>query len=253
MKSLSAATRADGRRPDELRPLSIEPNYLEFAEGSALIMLGRTRVLCAATLEDRVPQWMKGRGTGWITAEYAMLPRATQERTPRESVKGRPGGRTFEIQRLIGRALRAVTDLHALGERTLWIDCDVLQADGGTRTTAITGAYVAVALALHRHLADQPWPLRAQIAATSVGVVEDELLLDLAYEEDSRAEVDLNVAMTNQGELVEIQGTAEAAPFDRHELDTMLALAETGIRSLFEAQRSVLAAAGVPITAGAHA
>jgi ribonuclease PH len=237
-----AALREDGRLPTELRPVKIEPNYLEFAEGSALITVGRTRVICAATLEERVPQWMKGRGTGWITAEYAMLPRATQERTPRESVKGRPGGRTHEIQRLIGRALRAVTDMQALGERTLWVDCDVVQADGGTRTAAITGAYVAIALALHKHFAGSAWPLRAQIAATSVGIVEDRLLLDLAYVEDSRAEVDMNVAMTDRGELVEVQGTAEAHPFSRARLDSMLDLAASGIAELFVAQAHAIEA-----------
>ncbi|HEY1727577.1 MAG TPA: ribonuclease PH [Candidatus Baltobacteraceae bacterium] len=228
--------REDGRLPTDLRPVLIEPNFLEFAEGSALITVGRTRVLCAATLEERVPQWMKGRGTGWITAEYAMLPRATQERTARESVKGRPGGRTHEIQRLIGRALRAVTDMSALGERTLWVDCDVIQADGGTRTAAITGAYVAIALALHKRFDGSKWPLRAQIAATSVGIVENRLLLDLAYTEDSRAEVDMNVAMTSHGELVEVQGTAEAHPFSRSKLDAMLDLAAAGIQELFTAQ-----------------
>jgi ribonuclease PH len=185
---------------------------------------------------------MKGRGAGWVTAEYAMLPRATQERTPRESVKGRPGGRTHEIQRLIGRSLRAVTDLKALGERTLWVDCDVVQADGGTRTAAITGAYVAMALALHKRFAGDLWPLRAQLAATSVGVVESRLLLDLAYVEDSRAEVDMNVAMTDAGELVEVQGTAEARPFSRERLDEMLDLARSAIRQLFVAQAEAIAA-----------
>jgi ribonuclease PH len=236
MQAPATELREDGRRPNELRPIIIEPNFLEFAEGSALISVGRTRVICAATLEERVPPWMKGRGTGWITAEYAMLPRATQDRTPRESVKGRPGGRTHEIQRLIGRALRAVTDMRALGERTLWIDCDVIQADGGTRTAAITGAYVAIALALHKHFDGNTWPLRSQIAATSVGIVDDRLLLDLAYTEDSRAEVDMNVAMTSHGELVEVQGTAEAHPFSRAKLDAMLDLAAAGIEELFAAQ-----------------
>ena len=242
MGTAGAVLRADGRRHNQLRPVHFEPNYLDFAEGSTLITLGQTRVLCAATLEERVPPWMKGRGTGWITAEYAMLPRATQERTARESTKGRPGGRTHEIQRLIGRALRAVTDLRALGERTLWVDCDVLQADGGTRTAAITGAYVAVALALHGHFSGSTWPLRAQIAATSIGVVEDVLLLDLAYSEDSRAEVDMNVAMTDAGELVEIQGTAEARPFTRDRLAAMLDLASEGIAELFAAQVAAIAA-----------
>ncbi len=238
----AAALREDGRRADEMRPVRIEPNFLEFAEGSVLISLGRTRVICAATLEERVPAWMKGRGAGWVTAEYAMLPRATQERTPRESVKGRPGGRTHEIQRLIGRSLRAVTDLKALGERTLWVDCDVVQADGGTRTAAITGAYVAMALALHKRFEGDVWPLRAQLAATSVGVVESRLLLDLAYVEDSRAEVDMNVAMTDAGELVEVQGTAEARPFSRERLDEMLDLARSAIRQLFVAQAEAIAA-----------
>jgi ribonuclease PH len=236
MQASATDLREDGRLTTQLRSVAIEPNFLEFAEGSALITVGRTRVICAATLEERVPQWMKGRGTGWITAEYAMLPRATHERTARESTRGRPGGRTHEIQRLIGRALRAVTDTQALGERTLWVDCDVIQADGGTRTAAITGAYVAIALALHKHFDGKTWPLRAQIAATSVGIVDDRLLLDLAYTEDSRAEVDMNVAMTSHGELVEVQGTAEAHPFSRAKLDAMLDLATAGIQELFVAQ-----------------
>jgi ribonuclease PH len=236
--------RTDGRRPDELRPVTIEPGFLKYAEGSALISVGNTRVLCAATLEDRVPPWMKGRGTGWVTAEYAMLPRATQERTQRESAKGRVGGRTHEIQRIIGRALRAVTDMAKLGERTVWIDCDVIQADGGTRTAAVTGAYVALALALRKSFSPgdpKRWPLDAAIASTSVGIVNGIPLLDLAYDEDSQAHVDMNVFMTDAGRFVEIQGTAEAQPFDRRELDTMLGLAEKGIRELFEVQRAVLA------------
>src|SRR5579863_7987242 len=181
--------RADGRRPEQLRPVVIEPNILKFASGSALISVGNTRVLCAATLEERVPPWMKGRGTGWVTAEYAMLPRATQDRTQRESAKGKVGGRTHEIQRIIGRALRAVTDMAKLGERTIWLDCDVIQADGGTRTAAVTGAYVALELALRTRFdrADRArWPLNAAIAATSVGIVGGRPLLDLAYEEDSQ-------------------------------------------------------------------
>jgi len=233
-----STVRSDGRAEAELRPVTIEPNFLEFAEGSAVITLGRTRVLCAASVEDRVPAWMKGRGSGWVTAEYAMLPRATSERTQRESVRGRVGGRTHEIQRLIGRALRAVTDLTALGERSIVVDCDVLQADGGTRTAAITGAYVALALALRA----VPTALVAQIAAVSVGIVSDRLCLDLAYDEDSRAEVDLNVAMTDRGELVEIQGTAEARPFTRARLGDMLDLASGGIAQLFAVQRAAIAA-----------
>ncbi|MBV8639459.1 MAG: ribonuclease PH [Candidatus Eremiobacteraeota bacterium] len=246
--------RSDGRRPDELRPVSIEPGFLKYAEGSALITVGNTRVLCAASVDDKVPQWMKGRGLGWVTAEYSMLPRATQERTQRESAKGRVGGRTHEIQRIIGRALRAVTDTAKLGERTVWIDCDVLQADGGTRTASVTGAYVALALALRNadNFSASKWPLTGMIAATSVGIVGGTPMLDLAYDEDSQAHTDMNVFMTDAGKYVEIQGTAEAAPFDRQELDTMLALAERGIRSLFDSQRRVLAAAGVPLAAGAH-
>jgi ribonuclease PH len=235
--------REDDRALDALRSVSIEANPLAFAEGSALISVGRTRVLCAATLEERVPPWLRGQGRGWVTAEYAMLPRATEERTQRESTRGRVGGRTHEIQRLIGRALRAVTDLKLLGERSVTIDCDVLQADGGTRTAAITGAYVALALALRRDFAPgtTKWPLVRQVAAVSVGYVDGVAHLDLAYAEDSRADVDMNVAMTDAGAFVEVQGTAESAPFDREQLDTMLALAESGIRRLFEYQRSALA------------
>ena len=237
--------RSDGRQPGELRPVSIEPGFLKYAEGSALISVGNTRVLCAATLEDRVPQWMKGRGVGWVTAEYAMLPRATHERTQRESAKGRVGGRTHEIQRIIGRALRAVTDMARLGEKTLWIDCDVLQADGGTRTAAVTGAYVALSMAL-RTLFDpsdrQRWPLTGMVAATSVGIVNGRALLDLAYDEDSQAHVDMNVFMTDAGRFVELQGTAEATPFDRAELDALLALAESGVRRLFDVQKTALGA-----------
>ena len=235
--------RSDGRSPSELRPVHIEPNYLKYAEGSVLINVGNTRVLCAASIEEKVPQWMKGRGTGWVTAEYAMLPRATQERTQREASKGRLGGRTHEIQRIIGRALRAVTDMAKLGERTVWLDCDVLQADGGTRTAAVTGAWVALALALLKSFDpkdSRKWPLVGQIAATSVGIVAGMPLLDLAYDEDSRAEVDMNVFMTDAGKFTELQGTAEATPFSRSELDALLGLAESGIRRLLSAQRAVL-------------
>jgi len=244
--------RSDGRRPDELRPVTIEPGFLKYAEGSALISVGNTRVLCAATLEDRVPQWMKGRGLGWVTAEYAMLPRATQDRTQRESSKGRVGGRTHEIQRIIGRALRAVTDMAKLGERTVWLDCDVLQADGGTRTAAVTGAFVALALALRTAFDPENrtrWPLLGMVAATSVGIVNGHPLLDLAYDEDSQAHVDMNVFMTDAGRFVELQGTAEAAPFDRRDLDTLLGLAEGGIRRLFELQRAAIEGAQ-PVHAG---
>ncbi len=240
--------RSDGRRPDELRPISIEPGYLKYAEGSCLISVGETRVLCAATIEEKVPQWMKGRGNGWVTAEYAMLPRATQERTQREASKGRLGGRTHEIQRIIGRALRAVTDMAKLGERTVWLDCDVLQADGGTRTAAVTGAWVALALALGQRFDpgdSRKWPLAGQIAATSVGIVAGLPMLDLAYDEDSRAEVDMNVFMTDKGRFSELQGTAESTPFSRSELDALLGLAEGGIRRLLEVQRSIVEAVKV--------
>ncbi len=233
--------RSDGREADELRTISIEPNFLKYAEGSALISIGNTRVLCAASIDDKVPPWMKGRGTGWVTAEYAMLPRATQERTQRESSKGRVGGRTHEIQRIIGRCLRAVTDMTKLGERTVWLDCDVLQADGGTRTAAVTGAWVAFALALLSKFDVRDaarWPLAGQVAATSVGIVGGSTLLDLAYDEDSRADVDMNVFMTDTGKLVEVQGTAEAAPFSRADLDMLLGLAEAGIAKLLAAQRT---------------
>ena len=235
--------RPDGRAPTQLRPITIETNYLKYAEGSALVSVGDTRVLCAASLEEKVPPWMRGRGSGWITAEYAMLPRATNERNVRESTKGKIGGRTHEIQRIIGRALRAVVDLSKLGERTLWVDCDVIQADGGTRTTSITGAYIALALALRKAFDPKDakkWPLRGLIAATSVGIVDGTLVLDLPYAEDSRAEVDMNVAMTDAGGFVELQGTAEGVPFNRRQLDALLDLAEGGIRELFEHQRAAL-------------
>jgi ribonuclease PH len=238
----STLARADGRAFDTLRPVTIEPNPLSFAEGSALISIGNTRVLCAATIEEKVPPWLRNQGRGWVTAEYSMLPRATQERNAREAARGKIGGRTHEIQRLIGRALRAVTDLKLLGERSVIVDCDVLQADGGTRTAAITGAYVALALALRRDFAPSTpkWPLARQIAAVSVGYVDGVAHLDLQYSEDSRAEVDMNVAMTDAGAFVEVQGTAESRPFDRTQLDEMLALAERGIESLFVRQRAAL-------------
>jgi ribonuclease PH len=240
----SSVVRADGRAPDELRPVSFQPGYLTFADGSVLISVGNTRVICAATIEDRVPPWMRGRGTGWITAEYAMLPRATPERNQREAAKGRLGGRTHEIQRLIGRALRAVVDMSKIGERTVIVDCDVIGADGGTRTASITGAWVALALALGKHFdpeKKQKWPLVGQIAAVSVGIVGGTPVLDLPYAEDSTAEVDMNVAMTDAGGFVEVQGTAEREPFSRAQLDGLLELADGGIRTLFELQRQALA------------
>jgi ribonuclease PH len=236
--------RADGRLPDQLRPVSIEPGYLAFADGSVLIALGRTRVICAATIEERVPPWMRGRGSGWVTAEYAMLPQATPERNQREATKGKLGGRTHEIQRLIGRALRSVVDLERLGERSVLVDCDVIGADGGTRTASITGAWVALSLALRKHFdpaATALWPLVGQIAAVSVGIVDGTPVLDLPYEEDSRADVDMNVAMTDAGGFVELQGTAEGTPFTRAQLETLLGLAEGGVRALFAAQRDALA------------
>jgi ribonuclease PH len=241
--------RSDGRAKDALRPLSIEVGYLAHAEGSALIKLGKTTVLCAVSTEDRQPPFLRGTSKGWVTAEYAMLPRATSTRTPRESVSGRIGGRTHEIQRLIGRSLRAVVDLDALGERTFAIDCDVLQADGGTRTASITGAYVALVMAMNKLLEDRTYdvlPIKSPVAATSVGIVDGHSLLDLCYEEDSKAEVDFNVVMTGEGKYVEVQGTAENGTFARDAMNVLLELAEKGINDSFAAQREVLAAAGLP-------
>ena len=236
-------TRPDGRRLDQPRPVTITPGYQSFAEGSALIATGQTKVICAASLEERVPTFMRGEGRGWVTAEYNMLPRATNTRTPRDRDAGRISGRSQEIQRLIGRALRAVTDLPALGERTVTIDCDVLQADGGTRTAAITGAYVALRQAL-QVLVDnrvlRTIPLRSAVAAVSVGIVDDALLLDLCYREDFAAQVDFNIVMTDRGELVELQGATEAAPFPRQQVDAVLALAARGLEPLFTAQHSAI-------------
>jgi len=237
--------RADGRAWDELRPIQITPGFQNFAEGSALIELGKTRVLCSVSVEERVPGFLRGGGSGWVTAEYAMLPRATVTRTTRDSSLGRVAGRNQEIQRLIGRSLRAVTDLTALGERTLIVDCDVLQADGGTRTAAITGAYVALYQAMQT-LANMgvisSIPLKSAVAATSVGIVHSYRLLDLCYDEDYKAEVDFNVVMTSTGEFVEVQGTAEAKPFTKETIDSLLSLAEKGIKQLFEIQQATLEA-----------
>jgi ribonuclease PH len=238
--------RADGRAADELRPLTITVDYLRHAEGSALIECGDTRVLCAVSIEEKVPPWLVGRGQGWLTAEYAMLPRAGDTRSKRESVSGRQGGRTHEIQRLIGRSLRAALDLRAVGERTITIDCDVLQSDGGTRTASITGAWVALAracAALQARGALSSNPIRSGVAAVSVGIVEGAALLDLNYGEDSHAEVDANVVMTDQGDFIEVQGTAEGKPYSRSQLDTLLALADKGIRELIAIQRKYVAAA----------
>jgi len=230
--------RADGRTPNQLRPVRFTLDVQKWAEGSCTVEMGDTRVLCAATIEDRIPPHLRGKGVGWVTAEYNMLPRATSERTQREVVKGRQGGRTMEIQRLIGRALRGVVDTGKLGERTVTVDCDVLQADGGTRTASITGGYVALALALRKRGAERA--LDGQIAAVSVGLVEGVPLLDLDYSEDSRAEVDFNVVGTDRQAYVEVQGTAEGKAFDRAQMDSLLALADSGLQQLFRYQRTVL-------------
>src|SRR5229473_455820 len=237
--------RPDHRSADALRPIRMTPHYVVVAEGSVLIEAGQTRVLCNATIEQGVPPWMRNSGRGWVTAEYGMLPRATLTRTPRESERGKVGGRTHEIQRLIGRSLRSVVDMKALGERTIILDCDVLQADGGTRTAAITGAAVALALALGKLVAAgtlKTSPLKQMIAATSVGIVDGHILLDLCYEEDSRAAVDMNVVMLADGGLVETQATAEKNSYSRAELTQMLDIAEQGIRTLLTAQQAALTA-----------
>ncbi len=235
--------RADGRAPNDLRPVKMTPDFISSAEGSVLIEMGRTRVIVTATVDDGVPSFLKGSGKGWVTGEYGMLPRSTEDRTPRESARGRQSGRTLEIQRMIGRTLRAATDLAALGERTIWLDCDVIQADGGTRTASVTGAFVALALALQRMVASgmlRSLPLIDFVAATSVGIVGNELLLDLAYDEDSHAQVDMNVVMTGSGQFVEVQATAEGRPYTSHELHQLLDLAAGGIRQLLRAQQDLL-------------
>jgi ribonuclease PH len=238
-------TRIDGRKADELRPVRITTGYLPWAEGSAMIEMGGTQVLCAVSVEARLPQFLRGTGSGWVTAEYGMLPRSTKERTAREAAQGRQGGRTQEIQRLIGRALRAVTNLDILGERTFTVDCDVIKADGGTRTASITGAYVALRIAMQK-LVDAGTlgsvPLTHAVAATSAGIVEGEPLLDLCYEEDARAETDFNVVMTSDGRFVELQGTAEQEAFSRDEMDRLLSMAGAGIRELMAAQEAALEA-----------
>ncbi len=235
--------RSDNRPADQLRDTRLTPNYLDHAEGSVFIEAGRTRVICAASVEDRVPQFLRNTGKGWVTAEYGMLPRATGTRMQREATSGKVGGRTQEIQRLIGRSLRSVTNLHALGERTIWIDCDVIQADGGTRTASITGAFVALALAvekLRERDVIRTIPLSDYVAATSVGIVDGEVLLDLGYDDDSRADVDMNIVKTGDGRFIEVQGTAEAMPFGRDALIQMLDLADSGIRQLVEKQRAIV-------------
>jgi ribonuclease PH len=235
--------RSDNRAPDQMRPVSIVPNYINTAEGSVLIELGNTRVICTASVEETVPAFLRNSGKGWISSEYAMLPRSTLTRTPREVTKGRPSGRTHEIQRLIGRSLRAVVDLDRLGERTIWIDCDVIQADGGTRTASITGAFLALGLALEKLVEAGTLtsvPLKDFVAAVSVGIVDGEILLDLSYEEDSRADVDMNFVMTAGHKLVEVQATAERQVFDEQQLGKMIALARAGVQQLIAKQQAIL-------------
>src|SRR5712692_1963551 len=237
--------RSDNRASDQMRPVNIVPGYITMAEGSVLIEVGNTRVICTASVEEAVPQFMRNRGRGWISSEYAMLPRSTLTRTPREVNKGRPSGRTHEIQRLIGRSLRAVTDLERLGERTIWIDCDVIQADGGTRTAAITGAFVALGLALEKLVEAGTLtsvPLRDFVAAVSVGIVDGEIVLDLSYEEDSRADVDMNFVMTAGHKMVEVQATAERQAFDEAQFAKMMAYARQGVQALIAKQQGVLSA-----------
>ncbi|HHW57271.1 MAG TPA: ribonuclease PH [Clostridia bacterium] len=235
--------RIDGREFNELRPIKITRNFNKFAEGSVLIEMGETKVICTASIEDKVPPFQKGTGKGWITSEYGMLPRATETRNPREVTKGRPSGRTMEIQRLIGRSLRAVVDLEVLGERTIWIDCDVIQADGGTRTASITGSFIALADAFNK-LAQKgeipKIPLKGFVAAVSVGIVGGNKLLDLSFQEDSNALVDMNVVMTDKGEIIEIQGTGEGGPFTRNNFEELLNLAEEGIKQIIQIQKEVL-------------
>jgi ribonuclease PH len=239
--------RADGRKNNELRPLRVTPSYIKTADGSVLIEMGDTRVICTAKLEERVPPFLRNSGKGWITAEYGMLPGSSRERIGRESSRGKVGGRTHEIQRLIGRSLRAVADLNSLGERTIWIDCDVIQADGGTRTASITGAYVALVEAargwLQRGLISVD-PIKDSVAAISIGIVDGKMLLDLCYEEDSKADVDMNFVMTGSGKFIEVQGTAESAPFTKRQMERMAEVAQDGIRQLLKAQKKTIAGLG---------
>ena len=240
---MNGKARNDGRSSDELRPVAIRPNYIKHAEGSVLIEVGDTRVICTASVQEKVPPFLYRSGKGWITAEYGMLPRATTDRTDREAAKGKQGGRTMEIQRLIGRSLRAAVNPELLGERTIWLDCDVIQADGGTRTASITGSYVALVLALghlYTNGSMASWPIVDSIAAVSVGILGGVPLLDLNYEEDSKAGTDMNIVATDKGRFVEIQGTAETASFSEEEMQAMLALAKSGIAQLIEKQREVL-------------
>ena len=234
-------TRIDGRDNNQLRPVTIQRNYLKYPEGSVLVSFGDTKVICTATVEEKVPPFLKGSGEGWVTAEYSLLPRSTQSRNPREAAKGKVTGRTQEIQRLIGRSLRGVCNMKALGERTVLIDCDVIQADGGTRTASITGAFVALVDAVSRfHAAGQPFPVKDFLAAVSVGVVNDEVMLDLCYEEDCTAGVDMNLVMTGSGQYIEVQGTGEKSTYTRQQLNDMLAAGEAGIKMLIDYQKEVL-------------
>jgi ribonuclease PH len=236
--------RSDGRKPGQLRPLTITPSYIKTADGSVLIEMGDTRVICTAKLEDRVPPFLRNSGKGWITAEYGMLPGSSETRIGRESSRGKIGGRTHEIQRLIGRSLRTIADLPRLGEKTIWLDCDVIQADGGTRTASITGAYVALVEATRKwrqrgiFTAD---PIKDSVAAVSIGIIESRIFLDLCYEEDRKADVDMNFVMTGSGKFIEVQGTAEAAPFTRKQMERMAEIAHSGIKELFKAQKKVIA------------
>jgi ribonuclease PH len=239
--------RTDGRKPKQLRPLRITPNYIKTADGSVLIEMGDTKVICTAKLEERVPPFLRNSGKGWITAEYGMLPGSSQARIGRESSRGKVGGRTHEIQRLIGRSLRAITDLRGLGERTVWIDCDVIQADGGTRTASITGAYVALGEAVRswqKRAVLAHDPIKDSVAAVSIGIVDGTVLLDLCYEEDSKADVDMNFVMTGSGKFIEVQGTAESVPFTKKQMDNMAQTAQQAIKELLKAQKQVLASLG---------
>jgi len=236
--------RSDGRKPKQLRPLTITPGYIRTADGSVLIEMGGTRVICTAKLEDRVPPFLRNSGKGWITAEYGMLPGSSETRIGRESSRGRVGGRTHEIQRLIGRSLRTIADLRSLGEKTIWIDCDVIQADGGTRTASITGAYVALAEGVRKWLTRGLIgidPIRDAVAAVSIGIIEGKILLDLCYEEDSKADVDMNFVMTGSGKFIEVQGTAEASPFTKKQMERMADIAQQGIKELLNMQKKVIA------------
>jgi len=242
--------RTDGRKLAQLRPIKITPSYIKTADGSVLIEMGDTKVICTAKLEERVPPFLRNSGKGWITAEYGMLPGSSATRIGRESSRGKVGGRTHEIQRLIGRSLRAIADLRSLGERTIWIDCDVIQADGGTRTASITGAYVALTEAVRSWLGRGVIsidPIKDAVAAVSIGIVKGRILLDLCYEEDSKADVDMNFVMTGAGKFIEVQGTAEASPFTRRQMERMAEIAETGIKELLKTQKNVIGSLTVPI------